>query len=62
MGGALIVALAIVGVIWWTGFIVAGLGYYWWYHREGPSMLRLIAAIFWPIGIPADLMYRRLRK
>ena len=52
---------AIAGTLWLVGFIVSCLGYYYHYRNLEPTFWRVVAAIFWPIGIPLDVLYRRRR-
>ena len=43
--------------LWVVGFFAAGCGYYHAYREAWPSFGRVIAAMFWPIGIPLDYVF-----
>lgn len=45
-----------VYLLWVIGFAVASIGYYACYRDAEISVLRAIAALAWPVGIPIDFI------
>lgn len=54
--------ILILGPLWLCGLAVACFGYYLNHLRLPPTPWRIVAAIFWPVGIPLDYVYRRRHK
>lgn len=38
-----------VVIVWYIGFVLAAIAYYWGYRDKGPTLPRMLAAMCWPV-------------